>query len=72
MLKEGQYLDGIQFCFLPVAHHVSPFKESGYVKSVAVTREGLSFPIVANTGFDSAVFFNIQLKRDLETCFTSL
>ena len=72
MLKEGQYLDGIELCFLPVAHHISPFKGSGHMKSVAVTQEVLSFPIVANTVFDSAVFVNIQLKRGLETCFTSL
>ena len=41
-----------------------------FQRSVAVTQEVLSFPIVANTIFDSAVFFNIQLNRGLETSFT--
>lgn len=41
------------------------------MKSSRNTRN-VAFPIVANTVLDSAVFLNMQLKRDLETCFTSL
>lgn len=59
-------------CLSPVACHASLIKENDHVKSVALTGEGLSFSILANIGFDCAVVVNIQLKRDLETCFTYL